>query len=102
MKAQVAGNRLELVPKNRSELATLLKDIILHIDKNQFIHLMRILLTNIINISKSESIINVDIDLQNNPASTFSFQEKYFLKINISYKVNDSVLVKKDLYIYTI
>jgi hypothetical protein len=47
------------------------------------------LLTNIINISKSESIINLTIELENNPISSFTFQDKNHLKILISHKPID-------------
>ena len=93
MKAESSRTKLELLPKNRSEMANLLQDIIVHIDKTQFIHLIRILLTSIINTSTSESIINVNIELQKHSLSTFSFPNKNFLKIQISHSVPNSSMV---------
>ena len=61
---------------------------------------MRILFTRIINISKSESIINVTIELENKQISSFTFQDKNYLKIQISYNTCAAIEVNSINLIY--
>jgi signal transduction histidine kinase len=66
-----------------------LQDVILHVDKNKFAHLIRILLTNAIRYSPQPSIITVAIELQKISKSRSMSNnniEKYCLKIVISDK----------------
>jgi signal transduction histidine kinase len=64
-----------------------LQNVILHVDKNKFSRLIRILLTNAIRHSTRQSIIKVIIELQKMPRSrsmSSNNTEKYSLKIVIS------------------